>query len=209
MKYAETENRDVNASGTVRLWLGVLTLISLIGFTAHAAGDAVLTAKGTNGGHDFEVTFTQDASGSYHALARNFGYRTEFTITQDATGAYHVVGKTPGLFNGTGHSTMLTVRKNKPGDYLITGTNSSYKTDLRVSVDGAGKYRAEGLNLSYKNNLTISGSGTFHVEGENASHRTNVTASSGRADRPGVDMKDPLPLQVLLAISAFVGSKPG
>jgi hypothetical protein len=209
VNHIEKTKRVSNSSPLSRLGLGLLALVSVIGFTAHAAGDAVLTAKGTNGSHDFEVTFTQNASGSYHALARNFGYRTEFTITQDATGAYQVVGKTPGLFNGTGHSTMLTLRKNKSGDYLITGTNSSYKTDLRVSVDGGGTYRAEGLNLGYQNHLTISGSGTFHVEGENGSHRTNITASSGRADRPGVDMKDPLPLQVLLAMSAFVGAKPG
>jgi hypothetical protein len=209
MKYAEKMKPDLNCSAVPRLWLGLLTLIPVVAFTAHAAGDAVLTAKGTNGSHDFEVTVTQDASGSYHAMSKNFGYGTEFTIKQNASGTYHVLGKTLGLFGRTGHRTDLTVSKNAAGTYLIKGTNSGYQTDVQVSMDGSGNYRAEGLNLSYKNNLTIKGAGTFHVEGENGSHRTNIAASSGRADRPGVDMKDPLPLQVLLALSAFVGSKPG
>jgi hypothetical protein len=208
-----------SASGIASASLGLLALTLLTGVTAPAAAQqpqrasparakSVLTAAGRNGSHSFKVTLTQTTTGAYHALSTNFSYETEFDITEDASGVYRITGGTKSLTGGKGHVTNLTLKQDRPGSYLLQGTNSTYMTDVRVSSDSSGSYSVKGQNLSYLSDLKISGSRSFHVEGKNGTYPSDITTTETGPQHVGPELKEPLPLQVLLALSVIVGAKP-
>lgn len=172
-----------------------------------AAARTILTAQGTNGSHEFKLTITQGASGAYQAIGSNFAYVTEFSVRQDPSGIYQVAGKTLGLFGATGQTSTLTLTKDGTRGYILKGVNSTYDSDVTISADASGAYRAKGRNLSYESDLKITGSPTLRVEGTHGAYRSNITGKSAQAAERGPEMKEPLPLQVLMAIGSLVGTK--